>query len=121
MTVFEAFPQAIRYWDLCKIEHDTGIGDYLSDVETSVRVIIDEICNVAQASATQPAVAESKALVYAHPADLPSVKLGEYLQGYVWRDEDGMLYSIDEAANGYDQESATLEHIEFTLTPTELA
>jgi hypothetical protein len=66
-------------------------------------------------------VMNSTTLLYVRPEDLPTCNLSELIASYVVKDDHGLAYNIRQAAEGYNQETGQLEHVELSVEPTDLA
>ena len=119
MTVFEAFPNAITRWNLLPLVIDTATGQTVGET-LSVRVIVDPEATTSRPSDTTPAIVQTSTLIYAMPEDLPELDPYHFLGSFLWQDAQNRYYAIDHVAQGLNQESGVVEHMEFTVTPTEI-
>lgn len=120
MDVFTAFPKSItRNWEIGVVQRATEQGD----IYTALRKL-EAIQTIGKGAGlhTTPsaATATSKVLLYVKPASLPTTDCATLTASYVVKDAQGRFYDITEAAEGYNQETAVLEHIELELNPTEV-
>lgn len=116
MDVFEAFPNAIQSWTIAKMTYGTIRGNCLANPK-SIRVIVDEGMNADQTNSPGSASIASDTLLYAIPADLPTVDTSALVADYAIKDPNGRTYAIIDAGAGKNQHTGQLEHIELKLRP----
>lgn len=123
MDVFDALPNAIisGVWFLGVLEHDTEVGTKFT-VAKALDVIVDEISIAEREMNPNPDELNSSTLVYVKPSQLPTLNTNALVAGYLlFNSEDGIYYTIENAALGKNQETGTVEHVEFLIKQQEIA
>lgn len=118
MNVFEAFPKSILAdWTLYHVQRATEVGDVFTKVGRLFCIV--ERGTVADFNTAPSAqVTTATTLLYVDPTTLPTKNVSALKASYVVEDEDSIRYDIVDAAEGFNQETGELEHIEFSLNPT---
>lgn len=119
MDVFSAFPNAIisEQWELCEKVEDTEIGTTIQK-RTPLDAIVDEGTSTTRSDIPEM---ESDMLIYAQPAQLPTVVSARLTNGYLCHDKtNDFYYEIRDASLGKNQETGAIEHIELLLRQTEV-
>lgn len=117
-TVFQAFPNAMEEWYIGKAQYSTITGNRTADWQ-SIDVLVDEGNAQDQNRGDTAAIAESDTLLYAQPAQLPTLDTAELIAAYMVKDEYGKTYTITDAGIGKNQQTGTIEHIELRLHQAE--
>lgn len=117
-SVFDMFPDGIRCWEIGEVKRGTELGTVYS-YYGPIGVIVSHVSGGELQNSPSADVATSLTLVYAHPEELPTINPSELVASYMIKDEDGRAYNIRQAAEGFNQMTGELEHMELTLEPTE--
>lgn len=123
MNIFEAFPNAIvsNQFEIGEVEFGTEIGSVFSS-SALCDVVVDEGTYTATGRAPEAPYMTSDILLYAKPEQMPTLVTAKLTNGYMWHDKvNDLYYEIREASLGKNQETGTVEHVEFLLRPTEVA
>lgn len=122
MDVFSCFPNAIiaGVWELGQVERGTMRGKVFSN-PISCDVIVDESTYAMTDRSPNAEYEDSDTLLYAKPSQLPTVNTSMLAAGYIWHNKEAnQFYEIREANIGKNQDTGTIEHIEFLLRPTKV-
>lgn len=123
MTVFESFPKAIEsnIWSICKIARQTEYGTTVSS-STNIDVIVDEAIGGSIFTSPNAESITNDILLYAKPNQLPTLKVGELMSSYIWKNaETEEYFKITNCGIGKNQADGSVEHVEFQLEEIELA
>lgn len=122
MDVFSCFPNAIvrDMWEMGRVQRGTTRGKVFSEPITC-DVIVDESTYATTDRSPDLEYEDSDTLIYAMPAQMPTLNTSELAAGYLWHNVDtGLYYEIREANLGKNQDTGEIEHIEFLLRPTKV-
>lgn len=123
MDVFSVFPNAVvsNVWEIGEMTRDTEIGKVFTTDPTMCDVIIDEEEQAFLDTSPEAEYRESNTLLYAKPDQLPTLEVGTLQGSYVWHNaKTDAFYEIRRCGIGKNQETGTIEHVEFELHQTEL-
>lgn len=122
VNVFEAFPNGVvsGQYELGEVQYATAEGTIYSNGQLC-DVIVEEEAN-AEFDRTPSANAEfTDMLVYARPEQMPTLVAAKLTNGYMWHDVlNNFYYEIVSASLGKNQETGTVEHVEFKVRQTEV-
>lgn len=120
LSIFEAFSFAVisGVWQIGTCQHGTVVGNEFVKVE-DIDVVVDEE-NSSTISNT-PENINTGLLVYCKPEQMPTLNTNKLVSDYMLYDsENDKYYTITFAGVGKNQHRGTIEHIELTLTQTEV-
>ena len=117
MDVFHAFPQAVQtHWKIGSGARSTVEGRVFSEYGNLTSIATmgrgGGLFNSPNVDTTNSAI-----LLYVKPESLPTTDVAELIGGYIVQSPTGLRFAIDDAAEGRNQETGVLEHIELALTP----
>lgn len=115
LSIFDAFPRAIvsGVWELGTLKTGTVVGNTYEKV-ADLDVIVDEGSNTKPSDVPQNA--GSNILLYAKPEQLPTTNTAALVASYgVKNVETGLVYAINDAGLGKNQETGEIEHVELML------
>lgn len=121
MDVFEAFPEAIigGEWQLGEVKRATVRGKKFSN-PTTLEVIVDEGTYAVTDRSPSAEYESSDTLIYARASDLPTLDTAKLAANYLWYNlKTNGYFDIREANLGKNQDTGTVEHVEFLIRPTE--
>lgn len=120
MDVFKAFPNAISdEWEIGCVQKATEVGDVYESLG-QIDVIVEVGSNAQTNMAPNADEIGSSTLLYARPEQLPTTSSSALLAGYLWYNTvEDQFYEIIDVGIGSNLENGTIEHIEFSLRPTE--
>lgn len=123
MDVFSYFPNAViasGEWELGSVQRGTTRGKVFSD-PISCEVIVDEGTYAITDRSPNAEYENSDTLIYARPAQMPSLNTSVLAAGYIWHNTvSNLYYEIREANLGTNQDAGEIEHVEFLLRPTKV-
>lgn len=119
-SIFKAFPNAIIHgvWSIGTCKHGSVVGNIFEKIG-DLDVIVDE----GQGSSvnTTPETINSDFLVYAYPAQMPTLSASKLVSNYMLYNKcEDDYYQIVDAGIGKNQHTGNLEHIELKLLKTEV-
>lgn len=121
LSIFKAFDFAIisGVWQIGKCQHGSVVGNVFEKV-ADIDVIIDEENASAITNTTE--VINAGLLVYVKPEQMPTLNTNKLVSDYMLYDsENDDYYMITFAGIGKNQHKGIIEHLELTLTQTEIA
>lgn len=120
MDVFSAFPNSVTTeWTIGSIQRATEVGNVYTEIG-KLEAIVERGGAGAFNTAPNAQVSTSTTLLFVRPRTLPTTDVETLKASYVVSDGQNRRYNIVDAAEGFNQETGQLEHIEFSLEPTEV-
>lgn len=120
LSIFEAFSFAIisGIWQIGKCQHGSVVGNQFVKYG-DLDVIIDE--ENTSVIAQTPETISAGLLVYCKPEQLPTLNTNTLVSDYMLYDkENDHYYVITFAGIGKNQHKGIIEHVELTLTQTDV-
>lgn len=118
MNVFEAFPKSVTTdWTIGSVQRATEVGDVYAEIG-SLSAIVERGSTADFNTSPGAQTAGSTTLLFVKPSTLPTTDVNALKASYIVADGDNRYYDIVDAAEGFNQETATLEHVELSLRPT---
>lgn len=120
MDVFKAFPKSVKTeWTIGSVQRATVEGDVYTKVG-QLEAIVERGGAGEFNTAPNAQVSTSTTLLFVRPRTLPTTDVETLKASYVVSDGQNRRYNIVGAAEGFNQETGKLEHIEISLEPTEV-
>lgn len=122
-AVFDVFPNAIVKddWKLGQLIENTDVGKTYNDFGFKDVIVDEEASGELDVAPTAEGI-ETGTLLYARPEQMPSLNIAELIASFYWYQKSaGQFYRIIRVGIGKNQETGTIEHIEFDIKPTEFA
>ena len=121
LAVFDVFPEAVvkGKWEIGQVKRGTETGDVFTNA-TTVDVIEDEVFTSTANQSPNADGLQTQTLLYTRAIDLPTLDAANLVAGFLWHDTSHNSYfRISTAAIGKNQHTGEIEHVEFSLEPTE--
>lgn len=104
------------------MDRSTEIGKTFSAEPTQCDVIIDEEDSAFLDTSPEAEYRESNTLIYARPDQLPTLNTGTLQASYLWHNSvSDDYFEIRRVGIAKNQETGTIEHVEFIIHQTEIA
>lgn len=118
MDVFKAFPKSVTTeWTIGSVQRATEIGDVYTEYG-KLSAIVERGGRADFSTAPTAQISTVTTLLFVKPNTLPTTDVETLKASYIVADGEGRHYNIIEAAEGFNQETGKLEHIELSLEPT---
>lgn len=120
LSIFEAFSFAIisDVWQIGKCQHGGVVGNVFEKFG-DLDVVIDE--ENSSIISNTPETLNTGLLVYVKPEQLPTLNTNTLVSDYMLYDsENDLYYAITFAGIGKNQHKGVIEHVELTLTQTDV-
>lgn len=120
LSIFEAFSFAIisGIWQIGKCQHGSVVGNQFVKYG-DLDVIVDE--ENTSVIAQTPETISAGLLVYCKPEQLPTLNTNTLVSDYMLYDkQNDHYYEITFAGIGKNQHKGIIEHVELTLTQTDV-
>ena len=120
MDVFSAFPKSVTTeWTIGSVQRATEVGNVYTEIG-KLEAIVERGGAGEFNTAPNAQVSTSTTLLFVRPRTLPTTDVETLKASYVVSDGQNRRYNIVDAAEGFNQETGQLEHIEISLEPTEV-
>lgn len=119
MTVFDAFPNAIKTWQIAEMQYSTITGNQVIGEWQNIDVIVDEGSSTDPNQSPNYANAMSDLLIYCKPTQMPTIETASLVADYAIKSDTGFIYAIVDAGIGKNQELGIIEHVELKLRQVE--
>lgn len=118
MDVFEAFPNSVKTdWTIGKVQRATEIGDVYTELG-HLACIVERGTTAEFNTSPSAQITRATTLLFVKPETLPTTDVETLKASYIVSDGQSRRYDIVDAAEGFNQETGELEHIELSLNPT---